>query len=130
MLLSLGSFQFEVDSAAYDSLKVTASYPWAKVERMGNTPQLQALGKEHRTISISGVVFPTYQNVGIAQIEQLRLLASLMQPQIMLSGTGLYLGKWCIMSIDEDDSYFFENGAPRKQSFSLELERYSDDKKS
>lgn len=127
MLLSWGNFQFEISTLAYDSLRTSASYPWAKVDRMGNTPQLQAMGREHRTKSISGVVFPTYNDIGAGQIEALRELAAKMEPQILVSGDGANLGKWCILSIDEDDSFFFENGVPRKQTFSIEMERFGTD---
>lgn len=127
MLLSLGSFIFSVDTAAYQSLAQNAEYPWAKAERLGASPQFQAMGKEHRKISLSGVVFPTYLNVGAEQIELLRSLAAQMKPQILVGGDGKILGKWCVTSISEDDSCFFEQGTPRKQAFSLEMERYSDD---
>lgn len=127
MLLSWGNFQFEISTLAYDSLRTSASYPWAKVERMGNRPQLQAMGKDHRTMSISGIVFPTYNDVGAGLVEALRELAAKMKPQILVSGDGSNLGKWCILSIDEDDSFFFENGVPRKQSFSIEMERFGID---
>ncbi len=127
MLLSLGDFQFSVDSAAYDRLTIKAEYPWSKAERLGSVPQLQAVGKEHRTISISGAVFPSYNNVGDYQIESIRELAAKMTPQILVAGDGKNLGKWCVISISEDDSCFFEQGTPRKQSYTLELERYSNE---
>ena len=127
MLLSLGSFIFSIDTAAYNALAQSAEYPWAKVERLGGSPQFQAMGKEHRKINLSGVVFPTYDNVGAEQIELLRTLAGQMEPQILVGGDGRILGKWCVTNISEDDSCFFEQGTPRKQAFSLEMERYSDD---
>ncbi len=127
MLLSLGSFTFTVDNAAYDKLTLNAEYPWAKADRLGNTPQLQATGKEHRTISIRGVVYPTYNNVGAAQIENMRALAAKMEPLALVAGNGQNMGKWCILSIKEEDSILFEDGTPQKQDFSLELERYSNE---
>lgn len=127
MLLSLGSFIFSVESAAYDQLSIKAEYPWAKAERIGNTPQLQAIGREHRSISLNGVVFPTYNNVGSGKIEELRELAAKMEPQILVLGDGQSVGKWCITSISEEDSLFFEQGTPKKQSYTLELERYSNE---
>lgn len=127
MLLSLGNFQFSVDSAAYDRLTVKAEYPWSKADRLGGTPQLQAVGKEHRAISIGGAVFPAYNSVGADQIESIRRLAAKMEPQILVAGDGMNLGKWCVLSIVEDDSCFFEQGTPRKQSYTLELERYSNE---
>lgn len=123
----MGSFIFSVDTAAYSALTQTAEYPWTKVERIGGSPQFQAMGKEHRKISLSGVVFPTYDNVGAEQIEIIRALAAQMTPQLLVGGDGRILGKWCVTSISENDSCFFEQGTPRKQEFSLEMERYTDD---
>lgn len=127
MLLSLGNFKFAVDTAAYNELDRNASYPWSKVERLGNTPQFQAIGKEHRTVSIKGTVFSTYNNVGKDQIETLRELAAKMRPLQMVSGDGTVLGKWVILDISESETAHFENGVPRKQGFSMSLERFSDE---
>lgn len=127
MLLSLGNFKFAVDSTAYNELDRSADYPWSKVERLGGTPQFQAIGKEHRTVSIKGTVFPTYSNVGKNQIETLREMAAEMKPLHMVAGDGTILGKWVILGIEESKSAHFEDGVPRKQEFSMSLERFSDE---
>lgn len=127
MLLSLGSFKFSVDSAAYTELDRSASYPWSKVERLGNAPQFQAIGKEHRTVSIKGTVFPAYNSVGKDQVEALRELAAKMEPLQMVSGDGTVLGKWVILDISESEAAHFEDGTPRKQGFSMSLERFNDE---
>ena len=123
MLLSLGDFRFSVDTAAYDSSDLNAEYPWAKVERIGNTPQLQAMGLEHRTMSLNGTVITTYKG-GSAQPETLRVLAGKMVPLELVTGDGRALGKWCIMKISESDSNFFGDGMPKKQAFTIEIERF------
>lgn len=124
MLLSLGDFRFSVDTAAYDDLGLEAEYPWAKVERLGNTPQLQAVGKEHRTISLKGVIYTTYRG-GTAQPEALRAMAGKMQPLELVTGDGKAWGKWCVTKVGGSDSNFFEDGVPQKQTFNVELERFS-----
>lgn len=124
MLLSLGDFRFSVDTAAYDDLSTEAEYPWAKVDRMGNTPQLQAVGKEHRTMSLKGLIITTYRG-GAEQPETLRAMAGKMEPLELVTGDGRALGKWCITSISESDSAFFKDGMPKKQTFSIDLERFS-----
>ena len=58
MMLSLGDFQFGVDAAAYAELSLKAEYPWAKVDRLQNTPQHQAIGLEVRSVSLRGAVYP------------------------------------------------------------------------
>ena len=124
MLLSLGDFRFSIDTAAYDDLGIEAEYPWAKVDRLGNTPQLQAVGKEHRTISLKGVVYTTYRG-GAAQIETFRAMAGKMEPLNLVTGDGRAWGKWCVTKIGEADSVFFRDGVPQKQTFNIDLERFS-----
>ena len=124
MLLSLGDFRFSVDTAAYDDLSIEAEYPWAKVDRLGNTPQLQSVGKEHRTMSLKGLIITTYRG-GVGQLETLRTMAGKMTPLELVTGDGRALGKWCVMKVSENDSAFFADGMPKKQTFSLELERFS-----
>ena len=124
MMLSLGDFQFSVDTAAYDELTLKAEYPWATVNRLQNTPQLQAMGKETRSISLQGTVYPTYRGSGAEQIENLREAAAQMEPQFLVAGDGRSLGRWVVKSIAQTDSVFFSDGVPQKQEFSLELERF------
>jgi phage protein U len=126
MLLSLGDFRFSVDTAAYDALDLNAEYPWAKVERLGNAPQLQAMGKERRTMTLRGVAITTYKG-GSGQPEALRAIAGKMEPLELVSGDGKALGKWCVMKISESESNFFSDGVPKKQAYTLELERFSHD---
>lgn len=123
MLLSWGDFQFSVDTAAFDELELSMEYPWSRVDRLGNTPQLQATGKEHRTVSIQGCVFPAYRG-GAEQIERLATLAGKMEPQSLVSGDGRNLGRWCLMSISETDTDMLSDGTPRKQAYTLQLERF------
>ncbi len=123
MLLSLGDFRFSIDTAAFDSLDLSAEYPWARVDRLGNHPQLQAMGKEHRTMTLKGIIITTYRG-GVGQPEALREMAGRMEPLELVSGDGRAWGKWCVKGIQESDSYFFRDGVPQKQTFDLELERF------
>jgi phage protein U len=124
MMLSLGDFQFSVETAAYTQFALRAEYPWATVERLQNTPQFQAMGKETRSVTLEGVVYPTYRDAGVSQVERLREAATKMEPQYLVSGDGRYLGRWIVKSISQTDTVFFEDGTPRKQEFSLEMERF------
>ncbi len=126
MLLSLGDFRFSIDTAPYDGMDVDAEYPWAKVDRLGASPQMQAMGKEHRRMTLKGIVITTYRG-GVGQPEALRQMAGRMEPLDLVTGDGRALGKWCIVRVGESDSHFFTDGVPRKQSFTLELERYGDE---
>jgi phage protein U len=124
MMLSLGDFQFSVGTAAYGELSLKAEYPWATVNRLQNTPQHQAVGKETRSISLRGVVYPSYREAGTKQIEDLRQIAAKMKPQPLMAGNGRYLGRWIVKSISQTDSVFFSDGTPQKQEFTLELDLF------
>ena len=124
MMLSLGDFRFSVDTAAYAQLALRAEYPWATVERLQNTPQFQAMGKETRSVTLDGVVYPSYRDAGVSQIESLREAAAKMEPQYLVTGDGHYLGRWIVKNVSQTDSVFFEDGLPQKQEFTLELERF------
>ena len=124
MMLSLGDFQFGIDTAAYAELSLKAEYPWAKVDRLQNTPQHQAMGLEVRSISLRGTVYPSYREAGLSQIEALREAAAEMKPQPLMAGNGRYLGSWVVKSISQTDTVFFEDGAAQKQEFTMEMERF------
>lgn len=122
MILALGSFIFSIDTAAYQTLQLSASYPWASAPRFANSPGYQATGLEERRVSLSGTVYPTFRGEG--SLEYLRLMASAMTPLPMVDGRGRYLGLWVVKSVNETRSLLFDDGTPRKQDFAMELERY------
>jgi phage protein U len=124
MMLSLGDFQFGIDTAAYAELAMKADYPWATVERLQNTPQYQAMGKETRSITLPGTIYPSYRGTGMSQMEKVRAMAAKMEPQILVTGKGKSLGRWIVKNISQTDSLFFDDGTPQKQDFTIELERF------
>lgn len=124
MMLSLGDFQFGVDTAAYAELSLKTEYPWAKIDRLQNTPQHQAMGLEVRSVSLRGTVYPSYRGAGLSQIETLRETAAEMKPQPLMAGNGRYLGHWVVKSISQTDTTFFEDGVAAKQEFTMEIERF------
>ena len=112
MILALGSFIFSIDTAAYQTLQLSASYPWASAPRFANSSGYQATGLEERRVSLSGTVYPTFRGDG--SLERLRLMASAMTPLPMVDGRGRYLGLWVVKSVNETRSLLFDDGAPRK----------------
>ncbi len=124
MLLSLGDFQFSVATAAYNDLDTKASYPWATVDRLQNVPQRQAMGKETRSVTLKGTVYTSYRGAGSSQIETIRGQAARMSPLPLVTGSGRFLGLWVVTKIDQGDSYFFEDGTPQKQVFTITLDKF------
>ncbi len=124
-MMQLGSFQFGINTAAYQSLKRSTDYSWQSQDRAGQGAALQFTGPGADTITLDGVVYPQYR-AGIGQIDRLRALASLGEPQQMVDGRGNLLGEWVIENVSEDQSAFMKGGIPRKQDFGMKLRRYHD----
>lgn len=125
----LGQFQFGIDTAAFQQLQRSASYQWQAKNRVGRKPAQQFTGQGADTITLNGVIYPHYRG-GIGQLGFMREIAGTGQPQPLvytLDSVGQYCGRWCITSIEETRTVFFDNGAPRKIEFSLTLVEYGED---
>ncbi|MNT14296.1 Phage P2 GpU [compost metagenome] len=83
-----------------------------------------SLGDEK--ISIKGAIFPSFKG-GLGQLQALRSIGRQLQPLTLTTGYGEVLGRWCLTSVDEDQSNLLAGGIPRKQGFSLEFVSYGDD---
>jgi phage protein U len=131
VMMQLGGFQFSIDTAAYQSVKRSTSYRWPKQPRIGQRQQLQNIGPGEDGMMIQGVIYTTYERgggaPGVYQVEQLRQIQAQGEPQMLTDGTGNVFGMWCITAVDETSEAFFNNGAPRKQTFSINIERYGDE---
>lgn len=124
MILALGNFIFSVDTAAYQTLQLSVSYPWVSTDRFSNSPGYQAAAREDRHVSLTGTVYPTFRGAG--SLDDLRLMASAMTPLPVVDSRGHYLGLWVVKKITETRSLLLAGGTPRKQDFVLELMRYDD----
>ena len=124
MLMALGSFTFELKTAAFSSLKKSSEYRWSSSETIGNSPILQSLGKGSDRIDLEGVIYPdqVYGN----SIDDLRIIAESQEPQILVDGTGSIHGFWVIKQIAETQSFFDKFGQPKKIEFNINLERYGE----
>lgn len=125
VMMHLGVFGFSISTAAYDSLKRSTSWNWGSQSRFGRSPSRQYVGKGDDSITIDGTIYT--ERVGLAQIESMRQLADTGEPQLLVDQYGYIAGKWCIESVDETQSGFFADGAPRKQAFSMKLSAYGED---
>ena len=128
-MAKLGDFMFSLDTAAFQELDRQSQYRWQGIERVGRKPAQQFLGPSADTISLSGVILPTFRG-GIGQIGAMRSLANTGTPLPLIYGfdtVGQYCGKWCITAVTEKRTVFFDNGSPRKIEFSLSLVEYGED---
>ena len=101
MMLALGMFVFMRQTLPYQSMQRSADYSWASNSRVGKRDAFQYLGEGEDKITLSGDLYP-YLTGG--KFSMLTLYA--MAEQGRRSGT-----------------VFFEDGSPRKISFTLSLTR-------
>jgi phage protein U len=118
-------FYFGLNTAAFDSLRRQSNYNIATQERLGRPEALQAVNQGGESLTLSGVVFA--QMAGMSQLNTLRRIGFQMKPVQLIAGHGETLGRWYLTSISEDQSDLMADGAPRKQTFTVEFKRYGDD---
>ncbi|CAE6810588.1 hypothetical protein R69658_05381 [Paraburkholderia aspalathi] len=132
------TFHFNLSSAAFDKLRRTTKYKVAAQERLNRQEALQAVSQGGETITLSGVVFAAYgagsspgnpANPGMRQLDALRAIGGRMVPVQLTTGYGEVLGRWYLQGVDEEQEALMSDGAPRKQTFSLEFGRYGEDYK-
>lgn len=119
-------FYFGLGTAAYDTLKRSTRYGVATQERLQREEAAQAVHQGGETLSVSGAIF-TKTRAGARQLDTLRGIGRRQQPLLLTTGYGESLGHWLMLRIDEEQSGLMPDGAPRKQTFSLEFQRYGDD---
>ncbi|WGS50859.1 phage tail protein [Paraburkholderia sp. D15] len=130
------TFHFNLSTAAFDKLRRTTKYRVASQERLNRQEALQAVSQGGETITLSGVVFAACAagaagsgHVGMRQIDALRTIGGRMKPVQLTTGYGEVLGRWYLQGVDEEQDALMSDGAPRKQTFSLEFGRYGEDYK-
>ncbi|MDR6447700.1 phage protein U/uncharacterized protein YoxC [Paraburkholderia terricola] len=129
------TFHFNLSTAAFDKLRRTTKYKVASQERLNRQEALQAVSQGGETITLSGVVFAASGagsspgNPGMRQIDALRAIGDRMVPVQLTTGYGEVLGRWYLQGVDEEQEALMSDGAPRKQTFSLEFGRYGEDYK-
>lgn len=121
VMLSLGSYQFSINTAAYQELMRSTSYRWPSQERFGQHAARQFTGPGEDSMTLTGVVYPEWRG-GVGQLNELRTLASSGEPLLLVSGTGDVLGRWVIEKIDERQSIFSGEGVARRQGFTMNIQ--------
>jgi phage protein U len=124
VMLKLGEFKFEINTATYQSLKQSWEFNWQSQARIGKNPAKQFTGYS-RSIEMAGVMYPG-QFGSRKHIDAMVAMAGRGRPLLMVASTGVPLGYWCITKIDSSGSVFFGNGEPRRIDFSLSLEYYGE----
>ena len=116
----LGDFQFNLKALSPNSVTRTTDYNWSDSERIGDIPNLQNLGISRDQIEIEGVFYPKLSGKSIDEIRNSSLVKT---ANNLITDNGKILGKFVIVSIKENQSYFDKNGKPQKVEFSMTLKR-------
>lgn len=119
-MMKLGDYTFSLDTAVYQSTSRTSQYKWPEQPRIGTNPYLQFTGSGADTLSLEGVILPTFKG-GVKQVERMREEAVKGTPLQLIDGSGNLHGLWCITSIKEKTSEFLNGGIPQKINFTLDL---------
>lgn len=125
IMMQLGPFQFGLSTAAYQELKRSTEYKWAKQERFGQYAARQFTGPGDDSITLTGVIYPEFRG-GTFQLDDMRETAAEGIPQMMVSGRGDIMGLWVIERVEESQTIFADQGVARRQEFSLQLCKYDD----
>lgn len=125
MMLALGRFIFSIETAAYQALDMTYNIPWVEQGRLRRKAALQLPAVANAEFSLTGVVYPDFKG-GYRQLEYLRQMAH-EGPHILVTDQGRILGKFVILSVKEKQSFFHQNGSPKKQEFTVNLREYGEE---
>ena len=120
----LGFFPFGIDTLAFSELNRNNDWRWASPDVFNSRPALQFVGLGKETLTLPGVIFPEYWG-GTEQLNELRALADLGEPQTLLDGRGNILGDFVITGVQERQTVFAQAGVARRQEFTITLERFA-----
>lgn len=123
IMMQLGTFQFSINTAAYQEFRRRSEYRWPSQDRFGKYPALQFTGRGEETISLQGVIYPEFRG-GFDQVTSMRTMASEGQPLLLIDGHGKLLGYWVIESVEDGQSVFAAFGDARKIEFTLQLRKH------
>jgi phage protein U len=126
ILMTLGGFQFAINTAAHDSLQRETAYRWEQQDRLGREPAMQFIGAGNEKISLQGRIYPHFRG-GLGQLNTMRQMAGEGEPLQLIDGLGNVLGQYCITRIVEGQQAYVGPGIPRRMDFAIELERYGAD---
>lgn len=134
-MMTLGSFQFCVDEAAYQSFQRTLSWRWGEQQRFGQMDSLQYVGQAVPVISFSGEVFtdrrrvsvrPQEWAIGTAPVREMSLIGDTRTPQLLISGIGEILGYWVVTDFSDTADRFLMAGLPKHQQFTMTIKYYGE----
>jgi phage protein U len=121
----LGIYPFMISTAAYEELSESVSFEWAETKRMGQYPAMHYVGQSARTRQLKGKLCPPFTG-GHANIYRLHYLAEQATPLMLISGSGMVLGRWVIETIEDTGKLHTSFAAPRLTEWAVKIKKYDD----
>ena len=122
MMMTLGYFVFSRKTVPFQSTEQTMLWRHPSNARVNARPVSQFLGPGDETLTLSGVLVPEITGNDLT-LGLLVKMADKGAPYPLIDGTGKVYGHYVIEKISRSRSAFFDDGAPRKIEFSIELKR-------
>ncbi|MGU3447581.1 phage tail protein [Enterobacteriaceae bacterium C34A] len=122
MMLALGMFVFMRQTLPYQNMQRSADYRWPSNSRVGKRDAFQFLGPGDDKITLSGDLFPELTG-GQFSLLALYTMAEEGRAWPLIKGNGTICGMFVITNVTDTGTFFFDDGTPRKISFTLSLER-------
>ena len=119
------AFYFALGAAAFDELRRRSQYVLSAQDRLTRAQAVQGVAVGGETLSVSGAIWLAQHGAG--HLDTLRRFGETLRPVTLTTGYGEQLGRWQIASIDDTQGALFRDGAPRKQTYSIEFTRYGED---
>lgn len=125
-MMTLGQFVFNLNTVPYQEMQHSAGWRHPSSSRVGLRPGYQFIGPDEETVTLSGVLLPTFTG-GQSSLDELRAMADTGKAWPLIDGTGTLYGLFVIEKLDQTRSEFFSDGAARRIEFTLNLKRVDDD---
>ena len=124
MMMILGFFVFSLPTATYQQLQRQTNWRHASNSRFGAPPAYQFVGKGEDVVTLDGTIYPEFKGSPLS-LDALRIMGDKGASWPLIAGTGRIYGLYIIDSMSETQTYFFNDGAPRKLEFNLVLKQVS-----
>jgi phage protein U len=124
VLLNLGKFTFKPLENSFRSFNRDAHYRVVQVHLAGARTVLQYLGPGIDQVELEGVLYPMDDASRRNWPEEFRTGAETGKPMIITTGSGYRVpGKWMFLDISEKQEFHLDNGAPRKVTWKVVVQR-------
>ena len=120
-LMTLGEFVFELSTLAYDQLQRQNNWKHANNDPVGADPVYQFTGAGEESFTIAGVMYTEFGNR--KHFDTLREMADTGEAYVLIDATGKVYGRYAIIDLSENGTYFDGEGVAKKTEFSIKLIR-------